>query len=103
MDGEPPNARDERVRRLWRKLDTRDQGHLDLEGLKEGLRKLDHRELFHNADRCQCELTVNAALQNADALLKDVLKVVDKNKDGQIQYSGAQRRLSWLDTFNVSL
>lgn len=28
------------------------------------------------------------ALKNADALLQDVLKAVDTNKDGRIQYNG---------------
>lgn len=28
---------------LWTQLDTKKQGHLDLNGLKRGLRKIDHR------------------------------------------------------------
>jgi solute carrier family 25 phosphate transporter 23/24/25/41 len=36
---------DARVDELWATLDTRKQGHLDLPGLKKGLRKLDHRRL----------------------------------------------------------
>lgn len=34
---------DARVDQLWATLDTRKQGHLDLQALKKGLRKLDHR------------------------------------------------------------
>jgi solute carrier family 25 (mitochondrial phosphate transporter), member 23/24/25/41 len=43
MDVETANAQDARVEALWATLDTRKQGHLDLAGLKKGLRKLDHR------------------------------------------------------------
>ena len=44
MDVETANAQDARVEALWATLDTRKQGHLDLAGLKKGLRKLDHRK-----------------------------------------------------------
>jgi len=44
MDGESQNAQDARVEQLWRALDTRKEGQLDLNGLKRGLRKMDHRE-----------------------------------------------------------
>lgn len=40
---ESANAQDARVEALWTQLDTRKQGHLDLNGLKRGLRKIDHR------------------------------------------------------------
>ena len=43
MESEDPRAQDERVENLWRTLDTRQEGQLSLEGLKNGLRKLDHR------------------------------------------------------------
>ncbi|MCJ1476792.1 hypothetical protein MMC13_005461 [Lambiella insularis] len=69
MDGESHKEQDERVEKLWRTLDTRNQGQLDLAGLKKGLRKMDH------------------PLQDADALLQDVMKAVDTSKDGRIQYS----------------
>ncbi|KAF1995924.1 mitochondrial carrier [Amniculicola lignicola CBS 123094] len=69
MDTEPANARDARADALWATLDTRKKGHLDLVGLKKGLRKLDH------------------PLKNADHLLADVMKAVDTDGDGVIQYS----------------
>lgn len=42
--GESKDERDERVARLWESLDTRKEGHIDLPGLKKGLKKIDHRE-----------------------------------------------------------
>ncbi|GME23117.1 Calcium-binding mitochondrial carrier SAL1 [Neofusicoccum parvum] len=69
MDLESANALNARVEALWKQLDTRKQGHLDLNGLKRGLRKIDH------------------PLKNADDLLKDVLKSVDADGNGQISYS----------------
>ena len=43
MDGESEAARESRILSLWKKLDTNDQGTLDVEGLKKGLKKIDHR------------------------------------------------------------
>jgi solute carrier family 25 phosphate transporter 23/24/25/41 len=37
------NARDLRVEQLWQKLDPQKKGELDLNGLKKGLRRIDHR------------------------------------------------------------
>lgn len=42
---ESQNARDARVERLWRQLDTLKKGELDLADLRRGLKKIDHREL----------------------------------------------------------
>ncbi|KAI9703807.1 MAG: hypothetical protein M1836_007577 [Candelina mexicana] len=69
MQSESQNALDARVERLWRTLDTRAEGQLDLNALKKGLKKMDH------------------PLKNADVLLQDVLKAVDTNGDGVIQYN----------------
>ena len=44
MDTQSASVTDARVDKLWSTLDTRKQGHLDLAGLKKGLRKLDHRK-----------------------------------------------------------
>ena len=44
MDIPSASVADARVDELWATLDTRKQGHLDLAGLKKGLRKLDHRK-----------------------------------------------------------
>ncbi|KAH7080509.1 calcium dependent mitochondrial carrier protein-like protein [Paraphoma chrysanthemicola] len=60
---------DVRVDQLWATLDTRKQGHLDLPGLKKGLRKLDH------------------PLKNADHLLDEVMKAVDSDGNGRISYN----------------
>jgi solute carrier family 25 phosphate transporter 23/24/25/41 len=43
MDGESQKEQDARVERLWQTLDTAKDGHLDLKGLKKGLKKIDHR------------------------------------------------------------
>ncbi len=69
MNGESHEHREERIQRLWRTLDTRSEGQLDLFGLKKGLRTIDH------------------PLKNADDLLYDVLKAVDTSGDGRIQYN----------------
>jgi hypothetical protein len=34
----------ERVDKLWETIDTRKQGYVDYNGLKRGLKKMDHRE-----------------------------------------------------------
>lgn len=42
--GESQNQRDARVEELWSNLDPERTGELNLQGLKKGLRKIDHRE-----------------------------------------------------------
>ncbi|KAL8664915.1 MAG: hypothetical protein Q9202_002624 [Teloschistes flavicans] len=68
MDLDDQKAQDARVEKLWQTLDTQKQGHLDVNGLKKGLKKINH------------------PLQNADEMLQDVLKALDADGDGQIQY-----------------
>ncbi|KAK1777898.1 mitochondrial carrier domain-containing protein [Copromyces sp. CBS 386.78] len=65
---ESQNQRDKRVEELWTKLDPQRHGELDLKGLQKGLRRIDH------------------PMKNADNMLKDIIKVVDTNGDGKIQY-----------------
>ncbi|KAI0884839.1 mitochondrial carrier [Annulohypoxylon maeteangense] len=65
---ESQNQRDARVEELWRKLDYQHKGELDWKGLQKGLRRIDH------------------PLKNADDMLKTIIKVVDSNDDGKIQY-----------------
>jgi len=48
MDGDGQSAQDARVEKLWQTLDTCNEGQLNLDGLKKGLKKLDHR-LFTRA------------------------------------------------------
>ncbi|KAF7715262.1 Mitochondrial carrier protein, calcium-binding [Penicillium ucsense] len=67
--GESKDEREERVARLWESLDTRNEGHIDLNGLKKGLKKIDH------------------PLKNADDLLGAILRDVDTNRDGRIDYN----------------
>ena len=43
MECEDQKAQDERVEKLWQTLDTRKEGQLSLNGLKSGLKRLDHR------------------------------------------------------------
>ncbi|KOS19431.1 Calcium-binding mitochondrial carrier SAL1 [Escovopsis weberi] len=58
----------DRVEALWQKLGPSDLGELDLSRLKKGFRKLDH------------------PLKNADDMLKQIMREVDTNGDGRIQY-----------------
>ncbi len=89
MDGEDQAAQDARVEELWRKLDTRNEGQLNLGGLKKGLTKIDHRSLtVLLLESC---LTGMSALKNADSLLQDVMKAVDINSDGHIDFLGTSR------------
>lgn len=69
MAEETAQQRNERIAKLWRSLDAPEDGQIDVKGLKQGLKKIDH------------------PLKNADALLRDILKVVDTSGDGQIQYN----------------
>lgn len=96
--GESETERERRVAKLWETLDIKKEGHLDLNGLKKGLKKIDHRE------HCQfvssaCPLNLARwwllthvlfapALKNADEMLQNILRVVDTNGDGYIDYSG---------------
>ncbi|KAG6065057.1 hypothetical protein E4U32_007811 [Claviceps aff. humidiphila group G2b] len=66
--GESQNERDVRVERLWSKLDPSGKGELDLKGLRKGFRRIDH------------------PLKNASDLLKQIMREVDTNRDGKIQY-----------------
>ncbi|KAJ5102044.1 hypothetical protein NUU61_004266 [Penicillium alfredii] len=68
--GESTDERDERVAKLWGSLDTRREGHIDLNGLRKGLKKIDH------------------PLKNADDMLLSILREVDTNGDGRIDYDG---------------
>ncbi|KAJ5106749.1 hypothetical protein N7456_003424 [Penicillium angulare] len=70
--GESKDERDERVARLWKTLDTRKEGNIDLNGLKKGLKKVDH------------------PLKNADGLIRSILREVDTNGDGRIDYDEFQ-------------
>ncbi|OTA88105.1 hypothetical protein M434DRAFT_35013 [Hypoxylon sp. CO27-5] len=65
---ESQNQRDARVEQLWRQLDYQGKGALDWKGLQKGLRRIDH------------------PMKNADGMLKTIIKVVDTNGDGKIQY-----------------
>ena len=40
---EDQRAQDARVEKLWKVLDTKSEGQLNLNGLKSGLSKIDHR------------------------------------------------------------
>ncbi|KAI5795556.1 mitochondrial carrier domain-containing protein [Geopyxis carbonaria] len=62
-------ASEERLASLFKKLDTRNEGHLDLEGFRRGLRRINH------------------PLKDADHLIHDILTAVDTSKDGLIQFS----------------
>jgi solute carrier family 25 (mitochondrial phosphate transporter), member 23/24/25/41 len=95
MQSETQNSRDVRMEKLWQILDTKKEGCIDLNGLKKGLKNMDHREFtkvsasgrldaLHFASRSNA----SPALKNADPLLQDVLKAVDTSGDGKIQFEG---------------
>ncbi|KAE9380458.1 mitochondrial carrier [Stipitochalara longipes BDJ] len=65
---ESADARDLRIEHLWKKLDPQNKGELDFNGLKKGLIRIDH------------------PLKNANDMLRDVVKAMDKNGDQMIQY-----------------
>lgn len=44
MDGESAEQREHRLKTLWRTLDTKRNGYLDLPALKTGLAQMNHRE-----------------------------------------------------------
>ena len=46
MESEDQGARETRVEKLWKRLDTRNEGRLDANGLKQGLQEIDHRPYF---------------------------------------------------------
>ncbi|OKL57433.1 hypothetical protein UA08_07181 [Talaromyces atroroseus] len=56
------------VDKLWAVIDTRGQGYVDFNGLRKGLRRMDH------------------PLKNADSMLHQLFKTVDTSGDGRIQY-----------------
>lgn len=70
---ENQKSRDARIEDLWKKLDPHSKGEIDLKALQRGLKKIDH------------------PLKNADDMLKDVVKAIDKNGDEVIQYDGMSR------------
>ena len=44
-------AKDARVEKLWKALDTKEEGQLDLDALKRGLIKIHHRREFWKFSR----------------------------------------------------
>ena len=80
-------AQDARVENLWKALDTKKEGQLDLSALKKVLATINHLECFVPASESS-KTDTTAALKNADGLLRDILKAVDTSGDGIIQYSG---------------
>jgi solute carrier family 25 (mitochondrial phosphate transporter), member 23/24/25/41 len=61
--------RDERIRRLFKRLDVNNRGYLDRDGLKQGFRRINH------------------PLQNADSFMDNVMRAADVNHDGIIEVS----------------
>lgn len=91
--GESKDERDERVAKLWETLDTRKEGHIDLTGLKKGLKKIDHRGF----DLVRCYIlaplsNLFLALKNADDMVLSVVREVDTNGDGRIDQAGKLTR-----------
>ena len=67
---ESQTSRDARIEALWKKLDPNGKGEIDVNGLRRGLKKIDH------------------PLKHAKDMLEDVVKAIDKNGDNVIQYEG---------------
>ena len=44
MDGESHDDREKRLHELWRTLDPKQEGQIDIHGLRKGLKKMDHRK-----------------------------------------------------------
>jgi solute carrier family 25 phosphate transporter 23/24/25/41 len=82
---ETQNSRDARIEELWKKLDPQNKGEIDLKGLQRGLKRIDH------------------PLKNANDMLKDVVKAIDKNGDQVIQYDGLLSCLSIQPRLRISL
>uniref|UniRef100_A0A093USE6 Truncated non-functional calcium-binding mitochondrial carrier SAL1-1 n=1 Tax=Talaromyces marneffei PM1 TaxID=1077442 RepID=A0A093USE6_TALMA len=68
----------DRVDKLWEVIDTRKQGSVDFNGLRKGLRRMDHPFGTFSYR--------SLALKNADSMLQQVFETVDTNGDGRIQY-----------------
>jgi len=67
---ESQTSRDARIEALWEKLDPHGKGEIDVNGLRRGLKKIDH------------------PLKHAQDMVEDVVKSMDKNGDNVIQYEG---------------
>jgi len=67
---ESQTSRSARIEALWKKLDPNGKGEIDVNGLRRGLKKIDH------------------PLKHAQDMLEDVVKAMDKNGDNVIQYEG---------------
>lgn len=68
MDRESYHDREKRIKGLWKTLDPKQDGQIDIDGLRKGLKKMDH------------------PLKDADTLLQEVLNAVDTSGDERIQY-----------------
>lgn len=89
--GESKDDREKRISQLWRRLDVRKEGHIDLRSLKRSFKKIDHRKRgpgpmppLHMTDSAARPL----ALKNADSMLLSIMQAVDANGDGHIDYPG---------------
>lgn len=74
MEDESKSKRNLRIQSLWDTLDVRKEGSIDENALRAGLRKIGH------------------PLMDANEFLQEVLKAVDTNGDGRIQWSGMAER-----------
>ena len=70
MGGEETDTeRERRLKELWKELDVAGNGHFDVNGLRKGLKKMDHRmplepngrccptdDHLHSAQKCGCNV-----------------------------------------------
>jgi solute carrier family 25 phosphate transporter 23/24/25/41 len=86
MDGESTNAQDARIEKLFSALDIEGKGHLDIESLRAGLKRIDHRELI----LCIVNILTDwgVALKNASIMLEKILHSIDTDHDERISFDG---------------
>lgn len=66
---ETQDSRDARIEELWRKI-AKGKGEVSLKAFSVGLRKMDH------------------PLKNANDMLREIFRAMDKNGDNVIEYEG---------------
>jgi solute carrier family 25 phosphate transporter 23/24/25/41 len=89
MDGESQNAQDARIEELFRALDAEGKNELDIDNLRAGLKRIDHRTVTSNIALC-LGLNIFIALKNASALVEKILQSIDTNHDDRISFEGLQ-------------
>jgi solute carrier family 25 (mitochondrial phosphate transporter), member 23/24/25/41 len=90
MDGESTNSQDARIEELFRALDVKNKGHLDIDNLRAGLKRIDHRmsTALYFVAGISLIVIICKALKNASVLVEKILQNIDANNDNRISYEG---------------